>query len=115
MVLWIIVPNFGFMDKTLKRTILFKRGMVVNKAEKPKESVVENAEAVKLKTKGEIKTGNSSEIKAWFLSHPLLSINGICKEAGLDTSNFNKLLNSDKEMPKDKIDLLLPIIKQYGF
>lgn len=57
----------------------------------------------------------SEKIIEWFGSHELVSKNGVCELAGIDTSNFNKLLKFGKEIPDKILDKIEPIIKKYGY
>lgn len=57
----------------------------------------------------------SEKIIEWFGSHELISVKGVCDMAGIDTSNFNKLLKAAKVIPDKLLDKIEPIIKQYGY
>ena len=57
----------------------------------------------------------SEKIIEWFGSHELISINGVCQLAQVDTSNFNKLLKAAKVIPDKILDKIEPIIKEYGY
>ncbi len=54
------------------------------------------------------------KIVSWINTHPLFSINGMCKILKTDTSNLMKQMNKNK-VPEKFIDLIEKIIKQYGY
>lgn len=56
---------------------------------------------------------NKNIIK-WFESHPLFSINGMCKLIGIDGGNFTRSLQGGK-IPEKHIPKIEGIIKQYGY
>lgn len=61
------------------------------------------------------KKNRSAGIIEWFGSHELISVKGVCDMAGIDTSNFNKLLKAAKVIPDKLLDKIEPIIKEYGY
>lgn len=119
----------------LKRKILFNRssGKSVepkNEGEKPVESAPEkevydapkkpviNDEPLKFSAPKEVKKDTrtrSEKVIEWFGSHELISVNGVCQEAIIDTSNFTKLLKAARVIPDKILDKIEPIIKQYGY
>lgn len=59
--------------------------------------------------------GNKSrKISDWLDKHILFSINGMCKQIGIDTSNFMKYKNS-ASIPEKFIPKIEIILKQYGY
>jgi len=50
----------------------------------------------------------------WFSSHPLFSINGMCKLIKIDTSNFTRYLASGK-IPEKYIEPIENILSNYGY
>jgi hypothetical protein len=109
----------------LKRKILFNRHTekTDEAKNKPPEDVPETPKVEDVKFRQEPKKWKDPEDKrtrsermiGWFGSHELISKNGVCELAGIDTSNFNKLLRYGKEIPDKILDKIEPIIKQYGY
>lgn len=100
----------------LKRQILYSRGK-----EEPKVKIAGNPIADIIKTGLDVvtnitdKKNRSARIIEWFGSHELINKNGLCEMAGIDTSNFNKLLKAAKIIPEKLLDKIEPIIKEYGY
>jgi hypothetical protein len=59
------------------------------------------------------KKDNQSLVE-WFSTHPLFSINGMCKMVKVDTANFSRYLSSGK-IPEKYITKIKSIIKDYGY
>lgn len=56
---------------------------------------------------------NTSLIE-WIKVHKLINISGLCKEAGINRSNFDKSLKMGAISPKHEITLI-NILKDYGY
>lgn len=56
----------------------------------------------------------SKKIADWLDSHVLFSINGMCSQIGVNTSNFMKYKSSGK-IPIKFIDKIETILKNYGY
>ena len=56
---------------------------------------------------------NASLIE-WIKVHKLINISGLCKEAGINRSNFDKSLKMGAISPKHEITLI-NILKDYGY
>ena len=50
----------------------------------------------------------------WIKVHKLINISGLCKEAGINRSNFDKSLKMGIISPKHEITLI-NILKDYGY
>lgn len=58
----------------------------------------------------------SGKIFQWIEEHKkFFSINALCKEVGLDTSNFNKLYKKGGEIPEQFIAPIKTILENYGY
>jgi DNA-binding phage protein len=56
---------------------------------------------------------NTSLIE-WIKVHKLINISGLCKEAGINRSNFDKSLKMGAISPKHE-NVLSNILKKYGY
>jgi len=56
----------------------------------------------------------SKKISDWLDSHVLFSINGMCSQVGINTSNFMKYKNAGK-IPDKFIVKIETILKNYGY
>ena len=50
----------------------------------------------------------------WLKSHPLVNISALCREAGINRSNFDKSLKMGIISPKHE-NKLVKILKNYGY
>jgi hypothetical protein len=62
------------------------------------------------------KTNNATEqgLVEWIRSHELLNISALCKQAGINRSNFDKSLRMGLISPKHE-PILIKILKNYGY
>jgi len=62
------------------------------------------------------KTNNVTEqgLVEWIRSHELLNISALCKQAGINRSNFDKSLRMGLISPKHE-PILIKILKNYGY
>ncbi len=77
----------------------------------PKKSVIEQIQERKVEAIKRVVVETPIE---WLKTHPLFSIGGMCKELGIDPSNFHKQVKMGI-LPKDKEDKIVQILKQYGY
>lgn len=56
----------------------------------------------------------SQKISDWLDAHVLFSINGMCKQINVDTSNFMKYKNAGN-IPEKFIEPIETILKEYGY
>lgn len=54
------------------------------------------------------------QVAKWISDHPLFSINGMCQQINIDTSNFMKYLNKGT-VPIKHLDAIKATIKEYGY
>lgn len=56
----------------------------------------------------------SNNLIEWLKSHPLINISALCREAGINRSNFDKSLKMGVISLKHE-DALIKILKKYGY
>lgn len=57
---------------------------------------------------------NKEYLYKWFATHPLFSLNGMCKLVKIDTANFSRYL-TNKKIPEKYIEKIEKVIKDYGY
>ena len=57
---------------------------------------------------------NREKLYKWFATHPLFSINGMCKLVKIDTGNFSRYLMA-KKIPEKYIEKIEKVISSYGY
>lgn len=99
----------------MKRQVLYDKKANASDAPAPKK----DKKVVPIETRAASSsqsTVNQSElIIRWLENHDLIKIRALCTTAGLDPGNFHRWINVKKEIPKDVIEKITPILKDYGF
>jgi len=57
----------------------------------------------------------SKALYNWLKSHPLINLNGLCKEVGVDRANFKKWMDAEKELKDSMFDKFWHVLGNYGF
>lgn len=98
----------------MAREILYKKQEVVSK----KIDCEEGRKALDLFEKTgylpPVKGDQSQSLAEWLRCHPLINISALCREAGINRSNFDKSLKMGLISQKHEIKLN-KILKQYGY
>lgn len=103
------------MDKEMKRQVLYNKKAHSAEIHTPKKEK-KTLPATKKPDKKEQPVDNQSEaIIRWLENHDLIKIRALCTIAKLDPGNFHRWINVKKEIPKDVIEKITPILKDYGF
>lgn len=106
------------MDKKLSRQILFKQGKSVVESEvakKPKKEKAAEVVATPKNQPSEQKKATSEDIYKWIQSRPLINLNGICGEVGVDRANFAKGMQKNRQLKEDVLNKFIEVLKVYGF
>ena len=61
-----------------------------------------------------VSNGDSKSLIEWLKSHPLINISALCREAGINRSNFDKSLKMGLISLKHENELII-ILKKYGY
>ena len=61
-----------------------------------------------------VKGSQPESLIEWLKTHPLINISALCRESGINRSNFDKRLKMGLIPPKHEIKLI-KILKQYGY
>jgi DNA-binding phage protein len=69
-----------------------------------------------IKEKKQVKNDCNEDLSLskWIKSHKLINISALCKEAGINRSNFDKSLKMDS-IPEKHEKILIDILKRYGY
>ena len=109
------------MDKTLKRKIGYKRPAQTIKTKKEVQKPAGNkVRAVKVASvpKNAPETpqkATAQDIYKFLREHPLIKIGGLCKVIRSDKSNFYTSMKNGHNLPQEKIDKIVEILKNYGW
>jgi DNA-binding phage protein len=69
---------------------------------------IEKKESIKILNEEDL------SLSKWIKSHKLINISALCKEAGINRSNFDKSLKMDS-IPEKHEKILIDILKRYGY
>ena len=61
-----------------------------------------------------VSNAESNNLIDWLKSHPLVNFSALCREAGINRSNFDKSLKMGTISPKHQ-NKLVKILKNYGY
>jgi len=112
------------MDKKMQRQILFRKDQTIsenledranqvtkiNTAKSDKKPKIEPKEKIELTTEQK-----SKALYKWLESHPLVNLNGVCLEVGVDRANFVKGMSKKKILKEDILIKFQAALKEYGF
>lgn len=104
------------MDKTMKRQIGFKKPPQTKEIKAPVKPKLNGKLVVAPKTLSKT-TGKATaqDIYKFLREHPLIKIGGLCKVIGSDKSNFYTSMKNGHNLPQEKIDKIVEILKNYGW
>lgn len=99
-------------DKSPKRVILYHKP----KGEQSVPPKIENKpqKEPEIKKKAVIEW-NSKYLYEWLDLHPMINLNGLCRDAGVDRSNFAKWKKAGTDLKPEVVAKLTEILKQYGY
>lgn len=103
------------MDKEMKRQVLYDKKANVSDVPAPKKEKKELPTTEKTGINTRSVANKSQLIIRWLENHDLIKIRALCTTAGLDPGNFHRWINVKKELPKEVIEKITPILKDYGF
>jgi hypothetical protein len=119
------------MEKKIKgREILFRKEKSKKSAPEPKKQgpksaipISKPASPVKIdpgpakKSIEPIPGPNETEnVVEWIKNHPLFKYAGMCKDIGVDRSNFyNQYIHGKSKIPPELLDKIIAVIVEYGY
>lgn len=100
------------MDKKLNRQIGFRSDRKIATVNHPKWAKPLIEQAVKEKKEKDV----PKQIVAWINERPLFKWSGMCRELGIDPSNFSRILQSTNPViGPEMMAKILPVLREYGF
>lgn len=99
----------------MAREILYKKEVIFGgsvKIDTSPKLVTDNEKKVLINTS--VSVYKEESLIEWLKSHPLVNISALCREAGINRSNFDKSLKMGIISPKHE-NKLVKILKNYGY
>lgn len=99
----------------MAREILYKKEVIFGgsvKIDTSPKLVTDNEKKVLINTS--VSFYKEESLVEWLKSHPLVNISALCREAGINRSNFDKSLKMGIISPKHE-NKLVKILKNYGY
>ena len=99
----------------MAREILYKKEAIFegnNNVYKTPKLVIGDGKKTLINTS--VSVYKNESLTEWLKSHPLVNISALCREAGINRSNFDKSLKMGIISQKHEIKLI-QILKKYGY
>ena len=99
----------------MAREILYKKEAIFdgnNKVDITPKLVIGDGKKILINTS--VSVSKKENLIEWIKTHPLVNISALCREAGINRSNFDKSLKMGLISPKHEIKLV-NILKKYGY
>jgi hypothetical protein len=111
------------MDKKMSRQILFKPGQTVSKVLNERANSVTRIDTTANPKEKEAPTvrvelsvaEKSKRLYKWISTHPLINLNGLCKNTGADRANFMKMAVAEKELKSEVLNKFITELIPYGY
>jgi hypothetical protein len=99
----------------MSREILYKKEAIFSdsaKIDTTPKLITDNEKKIAIYAK--VSVYKNESLIEWLKSHPLVNISALCREAGINRSNFDKSLKMGLISQKHEIKLV-NILKKYGY
>jgi len=99
----------------MSREILYKKEVIFGgsvKIDTSPKLVMDNEKKIGINTS--VPVHKNESLVEWLKSHPLINISALCREAGINRSNFDKSIKMGFISPKHE-NKLVKILKNYGY